>query len=690
MKYILILIGLLNVFLAEAQDSLRTSELEEVVVSATRSERSLSDLPVPIMVVSDKQIKSMGALRLNDVLTEQTGLAIISDHGTGVQIQGFSPDYTLILIDGEPLIGRSAGTLDLTRLAVGNIRQVEIIKGPSSSLYGTEALAGVVNIITDNPDGVNGSATLRYGTNNTMDVSGTVNYKTGKLGLSAFANRYGTDGYDLVPENKEKTVSPFYNYTLQSKITYSLSGRTKLSISGRYFVESQDLYEETLENDPLDVSSVTSDWNINPVLTHQFSDKLKATLRFYGTGFRNDMKYLYKSDGTYYDSTFFDQHFYRPELQVEYFLNSRNIFTLGGGRIWETVEATRFNDMMKYETDYIYFQYEWKPVDKLNIIAGGRYDNNHAYTPQFSPKFSAQYDVNEWLSLRGSVGVGFRAPDFRQLYLNFTNNTVGYSVFGTQEVAAGIQRLEDRGEIKAIRVDPASFGEINPEKSIAYNLGIRLKPVDKLTMNVGLFRNDIKDLIDTQIVAEKNDGNFVYSYYNIGRAFTEGIELDASYSLLRDISISAGYQFLIAKDKDVVEDLKAGKIYKRDPETNITTRVSPDEYGGLLDRSKHMFNVKLFYENSTSGWGGSIRTVYRGRYGVMDMNNSGILDDDSEYVEGYATFNVSLSKTFYEMVRLQAGCDNVFDYTNPEYIAALPGRLVWISVGITLKSKKNN
>src|SRR5262245_5834022 len=86
-------------------DTTKSKSLTEVVVTATRTERQLSSLPIAATLVSQKQIRSMGSQRLGDVLQEQTGLAIINDHGQGVQVQGFNPDYTLILIDGEPLIG---------------------------------------------------------------------------------------------------------------------------------------------------------------------------------------------------------------------------------------------------------------------------------------------------------------------------------------------------------------------------------------------------------------------------------------------------------------------------------------------------------------------------------------------------------------------------------------------------------
>ena len=106
-------------------------------------------MSVPILVVSKQEIQQSGNIRLSEVLSEQLGLYLVENHGTGLQMQGFDPEYTLILIDNKPVIGRTAGTLDLTRLTVGNIEQVEVVKGPSSALWGSDALAGVINIITD-------------------------------------------------------------------------------------------------------------------------------------------------------------------------------------------------------------------------------------------------------------------------------------------------------------------------------------------------------------------------------------------------------------------------------------------------------------------------------------------------------------------------------------------------------------
>ena len=98
---------------------------DSVVVTANRSERKLSNITVPVNIINAKQIQQTGSLRLTDILKEQPGLTMTSGFGAGVQLQGLNPDYTIILINGEPLVGRTAGVLDLNRIALGNIKKIE-------------------------------------------------------------------------------------------------------------------------------------------------------------------------------------------------------------------------------------------------------------------------------------------------------------------------------------------------------------------------------------------------------------------------------------------------------------------------------------------------------------------------------------------------------------------------------------
>ncbi|TAE33458.1 MAG: TonB-dependent receptor [Cytophagales bacterium] len=684
-----------------ATDTLRSRGLDEVVVTATRTERPMGALPMPVTVIDGKQIRQMGSLRLNDVLGEQTGLAIVTNHGQGVQMQGFNPDYTLILIDGEPLVGRTAGTLELSRLAVGNIKRIEIVKGPSSSLYGSEALAGVINIITENPAQTRGTLAARYGSNRTSDLTGDVSLKQGKVGLYVFGNRLASGGYDLTPDVPGQTVSPFVNYTGSGRLTVDWSSRWKLNLSGRYFSERQDNRLALPDGRMVAGPGRIHDMNLNPTLTHRPSQAWKLTYRFYHTTYQTqtDLQHegtLLPNESRVYDAQFFRQTFNRPELQADHYIRQKHILTLGAGYIAESVEATRYTQRQRFGTRYAFFQYEWLPSARLNLIAGGRFDSHSQYAGQFSPKLSGRYELTPALALRGSVGVGFKAPDFRQLYLNFDNAVAGYSVFGTEELPAGLARLRQSGQLAEILIDPAQLGAIRPESSRAYNIGFQFRPgggtrtLSNLSLNA--FRNDVRDLIETQPVARRTNGQAVFSYLNLSRVFTQGVEIDAQFrwQVATDgqLTLSTGYQFLDARDKAVLAQIDAGQLFSRDPQTLSSQRIRRGDYGGLFSRSRHMANARLFYENAKQGCSATLRGIYRSRYGFADRNGNLILDDANEYVGGYILWNLSAAKTIRSLT-IQAGIDNLLNHTDALFIPNLPGRIGYLSARWVMSKRKD-
>lgn len=698
--FLLLISGFFGVF-GQESDTLKSRQLEDLVVTATRNERVMGALPMPVLMIPKSQIRTMGSLRLNDVLTEQTGLVVVpqvNGSGNGLQLQGFDPDYTLILVDGEPLIGRFTGSLDLSRVAVGNIKQIEVVKGPSSSLYGSDALAGVVNIITDRPTGTQGNFSSRYGTNNTLDLTGDYGWTDGKLGLYVFGNRYSTDGYDLNPnDNAGKTVNPFYNYTGNAKITYKFGSKTNLSISGRYFEQTQKYDDNVLSGSSYNIritgTGTSTDWNINPVLTHRFSDRLKVTARFYATQYKTKTRQYDQAADTLYYSDDFNQTFQRPELNGEYYFNDRNILTVGVGTIFESVQTERYgdNNPRHQQTRYAFFQYEWTPLKKLSLIIGGREDNNSIYGSQFSPKFSARYELTSRISLKGSYGMGFKAPDFRQLYLNFANTAGGgYYVLGTEIVNERLAEFQSQGLILQYLYDPSKIGKLQAEHSQSVNLGLHADIGAKLKLDVNGFYNSIDNMIQTQAVAVTTARQTIYSYINLARTYTTGAEVNAVYPLTRNISLSGGYQLLFAKDKDVAQQVANGTVYWRDPNTLVTQRLAPGEYYGLFNRSRHMANVKLFYSSRATGWEGSVRVIYRGPYGIADSNANSILDVYDNFIGGYALANLSLAKNLNHGLRIQLGVDNLFDYKDPQNIPNIPGRLMYASVGFSLSKLKPN
>jgi outer membrane receptor for ferrienterochelin and colicins len=686
----------------QTEDTLRTQELNEVVITATRNERTMGSLPMPVTLIQTPMIKTMGSVRLNDVLTEQTGLVVvpqINGQGNGIQIQGFNPDYTLILIDGEPLIGRYTGSLELSRLTVGNIKQIEIVKGPSSSLYGSEALAGVINIITEKPTSNTGKFSVRYATNTTLDLNATAGFVANKWSASIFANHYSTDGYDLSPEVFGKTVSPFRNYTIGTRISGKLSSKTEISIGGRYFNERQDYNFDVISNGQsvrTYGNGIIDDWNLNPVVTHRFNDKFKITGRYYNTHYftRSDLRRKRDDSLTYQDN--FNQTFTRYELNGEYFFNDQNISTVGAGIVDETVTTSRYasGKQESQQTRYIYAQHEWRPITALTIIGGIRYDNNSIYGDQLSPKLSASYQLNPKFILKASAGIGFKAPDFRQTFFNFYNVAGGgYTVLGTEIIKTHLQDLEKQGLISSYRIDPQLVGKLEAERSLSFNAGAKVELLPGLSWDTNLFLNTINNLIDILPVAYTTANQPIYSYRNIKRALTLGLETDFSYQLSKDVSLSLGYQLLFAKDRDVVDAIDRGIVFWRNPTTLQTQRLTQSEYFGLYNRSRHTANFKIFYKNPSTGLEGSLRIIYRGKYGigdvqgniqgqtipVSDRNNNGLLDKYDAFVPGYALINVSVAKTL-QQVRLQVGIDNAFDYIDAINIPNLPGRLIYASV----------
>ena len=697
--YITLLIGFLvfNSFAQEnkptVKDTVLTQKLEDVVVTATRTYRQLSSLPLPVQLVSKKELKTVNSIRLNNILNEQTGLITVSEFvgGEGIQMQGLDSQYTLVLIDGVPIVGRSAGVLDISRVSVGNIKQIEIVKGASSSLYGSDALGGVINIITDKPsyEGFDGVLDYKYSTFNTHDGSLTLNYKKDKLALSVFNNVNSSDGYNLANAVDVNTVDPFINYTFNAKLDYNLTEKTKIHSSIRTYYEDQE-YKPT-ENEEGEIT--TSEWNAHLKVDHKYSEKWSSYFEFYATQYKAN-EYLNSIDTNSLLSTSdYDEILLRPEIRATYNPNEKSSFIGGIGLDHESLDRTDFSTKPTFNSPYIYLQFDTNPNDKLNVVLGARFDNHSDYESQFSPKAALRYEINDKLSAKGSVGYGFKAPDFRQLYFNFTNSFGGYTILGYNTVATELPQLIEDGIVNENGVlVPITFfdGELKPENSVAYNFGLSYNPIATVNLNLNLFRNDIRDLIDTQRIANKISGNGVYSYSNVNKAYTQGVEFNASWKPNNNLKISGGYQFLIAKDKDAIDKFKNGEAFASIPGIG-SVELNEDDYFGLPNRSKHMANFKVFYNFNKIDLNTNIRGTYRSKYGLYDTNGTinGYLDKYDDYVEAYTVWNWAINKTFYNKYELGFGIDNIFDFTDlPEsdadsiYIGNIPGRIIYTKLNI--------
>lgn len=673
--------------LAQQQDTLLGNG-SITVFTATKTERALSNIAVPVQIISQKTIQQAGSLRLSDILSEQTGLFMTNGFGTGVSMQGLNPDYTLILIDGEPLIGRTSGVLDLKRITVGNIKQIEIVRGPSSSLYGSEAMAGVINIITDKSRKNTLGISTRYGTYNTADFSVKGSIRTNRINYQGFGNFYRTDGFSIRPNSRERSVAPIGRFTQQHNLGYRLSDRTNLSLNFRH--NSETIKNNiTVINNGNSINSIgiekNEDLNATLQLAHKFNERIKNTTRLYGTQFNSSQELISDNGVPYLDA--FKQQFARIENQTDFHLNKQLEFNIGGGYIHETANSTRYDNSTSIKTNrigYIYGQTEWSALNNLTLIGGARYDNNELFAAAFSPKLALQYKINKNISLKGSIGRGFKAPDFRQLYLNFTNTAAGsYSVFGSVEAQKIINELNRIGQISSLEPSFYQLSNLQPEFSTGINLGASYQN-EQWHISANIFRNNIENLIDSRLVAYKTGGAQIFSYLNVKNAFTQGIETDIKYRYNNHWSFSAGYQFLLTGDQSEINAIKDGKVFTRD-QNGFSRKMNQSEYVGLPNRSKHMANIKLQYDHQN--FFANTRALYRSRWATTDTDGNGIFNTNDAFAKGYIQLNMAVGQGFDNGLSVQTGVDNVLNYTDVLNLPNLPGRTFYLSVSYNFLNK---
>ncbi|WP_439505502.1 TonB-dependent receptor plug domain-containing protein [Sediminibacterium sp.] len=688
-KWILLLIssGFIVTSFAQEKDTL-SGNTAITVFTATKTERALSNVAVPVQIITQKTIQQAGSLRLSDILAEQTGLFMTTGFGTGVSMQGLNPDYTLILIDGEPLIGRTSGVLDLKRITVGNIKQIEIVRGPSSSLYGSEAMAGVINIITDKPRKNSLGISTRYGSFNTADFNLKGAIRTNRINYQGFGNYYRTDGFSIRPNSRERSIAPIDRFTHQHNIGYRFSDRTNLSLNIRHNIETIKNNITVINNGNL-INSVgvekNKDLNATLQLAHKVNERLKNTTRLYGTQFNSTQELISDNGVPYLDA--FKQQFARIENQTDLTLNEKLEFNIGGGYIHETANSTRYDNSTSIKTNrigYAFLQSEWKASNKLIFIGGARYDHNELFAAAFSPKLALQYKINNRFSLKASIGRGFKAPDFRQLYLNFTNTAAGsYSVFGTVEAQKIINELNRLGQISSLEPSFYQLSNLQPEFSTGLNLGISFQN-EQWQITTNLFRNNIENLIDSRLVAYKTGGAQIFSYLNVKNAFTQGIETDIKFRHNQYWSFSAGYQFLLTGDQSEINAINDGKVFTRD-QNGFSRRLNRSEYVGLPNRSKHMANLKMQYDHQS--YFANARAIYRSKWATLDTDGNGIFNTNDAFAQGFLQLNMATGKSFNNGLSIQTGIDNLLNYTDVINLPTLPGRIFYLTLSYNFLNK---
>lgn len=614
-------------------------ELPQLVVSATSTERMLRDAPASVTVISGEELRERPVLDLTDALRGSPGVTI-NDVGLGrrgISIRGMPDDYTLILVDGKRTNNASSAIahadFDLGWVPVEAIERIELVRGPMSSLYGSEALGGVVNIITRAAtDHWQGSANLRGGI---QQGTGGDEYQAGvyiagpivpgKLGMSFTGEVTGRgetpDAFN--PQLSEVEEREAQNGALT--LTFTPDEAQRIDLGYSYGKEKRVRDTQTVGGVPVPYTSTDDVWRQHLSLSHTGKWSWGETrLRAYRSQLDRDNS---RTVGVPTGSTKLIDDVLDGQVTVPVFSN--HVVSAGGEWRKESLEDPTVNaqgedDAQRYA---LFLQDEWQLSSNLSLVIGNRADHHEQYGWENSPRAYLVYHPTEAWTLRGGVGQGFKAPTLKEL-------SPGY-----QAVAAG-------GRFTII-----GNPDLQPETSTTYEFGVEYD-VGNWKLGGTVFQNDLENLIQTRCIlfcgifgAERR------TYENVDEAQIRGIEIGGGVNLPWDFRLDANYTHLDTEDK--------------------TTGLE------LTERPRHAANVTLAWfplDDLTA----QLRGEYVGRQVIV--SGASRLD-----LEAYSIWSTDISYELSDSTTLRGGIENIFDErlveTSVNYPYAERRRMLWVGLG---------
>src|SRR5674476_183147 len=388
-------------------------DLNEVVVTGTKSEKTLKNVPVLTQVISARKMLELGITNVADALQTMVPGINVSHNGTlvTVTLQGLDAKYVLFLVDGERIAGEVDGDIDYSMLNLQNIDHIEIIKGASSSLYGSNAIGGVINIITKKiVDPFDAKFYSRYSKYNELYSGGTIGLKKGIIGSRTSINYSRTDGYDVTPDSPHDwTQNPYTSYQIYQK--FEITPSSKLSITPYityYQFERGNVSARPVHDLYTDLSG--------GLKGQYFLGKSSIDFSYYRDRY-NTYTVLEQLNNRRDTASFdFIQTF---RTQGNFHLSDKNNLTAGLEYNTERLFSTRVEGGLKNASEAVfYLQEDIRIGEKLDFIAGLRGSNHSNYGFNAAPKISAMYKQG-FLNFRASAGTGFRSPALKELYFSF-------------------------------------------------------------------------------------------------------------------------------------------------------------------------------------------------------------------------------------------------------------------------------
>jgi len=491
-------------------------ELEKIVITATRTPHLLKDVPVSTTVITEKEIEQTGASTVAEALENVAGIRVTAYGGPGslttVHIRGSATDQVLVLMDGRELNPATSGTVDLGLLPVQNIERIEVVRGPFSSLYGANALSGVINIITKPaPEKRQTQMGASYGTYETSEYSLTHGGKLGKTGYFLTA-KLGDSAGDRENSSCNETHAT-------AKLTYEVDDSSGFSLLAGYSHRDSGVPGSTTYPTP----SAQEEDKKN-FLDLSYHKDLKGGSRFLAKTFIEEYEICYKDPEIWGGPTKDTTEDLASGMQIQYSLPwGKHLSTVGLELKQDRVKVTtidgisRIGGTRKVDTVSLYLQDEMNLSLRLVLIPGLRYDNPSAYASQTSPRVSLLYLLGENTHLRASYGQSFRSPTVNDLYW-YEDWGWGMGLFGNEN--------------------------LKPEKSRGYELGLEHEFNLPLLARVSWFDRKTDQLINWVEISP-----WYWQATNVDKAHNQGIESELRLQLTPRLSLGLNYLYQQGKDE---------------------------------------------------------------------------------------------------------------------------------------------
>jgi len=682
------LLALCAVVAGRAQtDVWRSDSLQEVVVTGTGTQHLLKDAPVQTEVISHRQLQQYAGRSIEDILSGLTASFAFSedDMGSHLQMNGLGNSYVLILIDGRRLHGDNGGENELSLIDPHNIEKIEIVKGASSALYGSDAIAGVINIITrkHREHGVMVENTSRVGSYGDIRQHNGIALNYGKLSSYTNFQLQHSDGWQNTSEealsqteyhitdSRNKTVNRHTNWQLAERLTYQLVPNIELYAEGSIYWKR--IYRPSGHHPGVDVktydlqynnasASVGGRWKLNDkdVITLD-ADWKRHAYRYAYTDTTLTDGYVNGRFTNYYP--FFpgqrqlqsDQQLTHITLKGVFALPYRQQLSAGMDFRYDWLKAPMrvVGGKATDNTEALYVQDEWCPISRdktaVYLTGGLRLTRNQGFGARLTPKLSAMYKTGDF-RLRATWSQGYKTPTPKELHYQYVRNMNGvYLYLGNT----------------SLKPQTSNYFGVSAEYTVGH-----------LTLTLAPYYNKVDNMITLVTIPQKEapgdlivqyDPQRVRQYQNIEDAKTYGIDFTVRYQS-RHLTLGGSYSYL---------DTEANQY---DSDNDVMHRVTID---GMAHHKANVYAT----------WNHDFSRRYQlgiGLYGRLSSKRHYQIDGNGK---GYQLWRLSTTHQLGKALRLEAGVDNIFDYCDrtPHGLhlgTNTPGRTVYAALTVRLNQGK--